>query len=174
MGTLGYMSPEQVKGKPADARSDIFSFGAILYEMLSGQRAFHRETAAETISAILKEDPPDLSVTNQSVPPGLERLVAHCLEKNPEQRFHSAHDLAFDLESVSGASGMGAVAAASGRPAPRVGRLALAGLVAVAAAAGLLAGGRSGRGRRTLRPRSGGSPTVGGPSRPPGSLRTAR
>jgi tRNA A-37 threonylcarbamoyl transferase component Bud32/dipeptidyl aminopeptidase/acylaminoacyl peptidase len=107
MGTLGYMSPEQVKGKPADARSDIFSFGAILYEMLSGQRAFHRETAAETISAILKEDPPDLSVTNQNVPPGLERLVAHCLEKNPEQRFHSAHDLAFDLESLSGSTAPG-------------------------------------------------------------------
>ncbi|MFI4978173.1 MAG: protein kinase [Solirubrobacterales bacterium] len=104
MGTLGYMSPEQVKGKPADARSDIFSFGAILYEMLSGHRAFHHETAAETISAILKEDPPDLSVTNQNMPPGLERLVAHCLEKNPEQRFHSAHDLAFDLDSLSGSS----------------------------------------------------------------------
>src|ERR1017187_10081118 len=104
MGTLGYMSPEQVKGRPADGRSDIFSFGAILYEMLSGQRAFHRETAAETISAILKEDPPDLSVTNQNVPPGLERLGAPCLEKNPEQRFHSAHDLAFDLDSLSGSS----------------------------------------------------------------------
>ncbi len=140
MGTLGYMSPEQVKGKPADARSDIFSFGAILYEMLSGQRAFHRETAAETISAILKEDPPDLSMTNQSVPPGLERLVAHCLEKNPEQRFRSAHDLAFDLESLSTTSGARVVVQSSGGPAPRVGRLALAGLVAVAAAAGLLAG----------------------------------
>ena len=105
LGTLGYMSPEQVKGKPADSRSDIFAFGAILYEMLSGRRAFSRETAAETISAILKEDPPDLSVTNQSVPPGLERIVSHCLEKNPEQRFHSAHDLAFDLESISGTSG---------------------------------------------------------------------
>jgi Tol biopolymer transport system component len=134
------MSPEQVKGKPADARSDIFSFGAILYEMLSGQRAFHRDTAAETISAILKEDPPDLSTTNQNVPPGLERLVAHCLEKNPEQRFHSAHDLAFDLESVSGASGARAVAVATGRPAPRIGRLPLAGLVVAALAAGLIGG----------------------------------
>lgn len=109
----GYMSPEQVKGRAADTRSDIFSFGAILYEMLSGQRAFHRETAAETISAILKEDPPDLSMTSQSVPPGLERLVAHCLEKNPEQRFRSAHDLAFDLESLVGASGTGVRAPAS-------------------------------------------------------------
>src|SRR5450755_1510285 len=105
MGTLGYMSPEQVKGKPADQRSDIFAFGAILYEMLSGARAFHRDSAAETMSAILREEPPDLSATNKNVPPGLERLVAHCLEKSPEQRFHSAHDLAFDLDSVSGASG---------------------------------------------------------------------
>src|SRR6185369_15328587 len=67
MGTLGYMSPEQIKGKPADARSDIFSFGAILYEMLSGKRAFHADSAGETMAAILKEDPPDLSVTNQAI-----------------------------------------------------------------------------------------------------------
>ncbi len=105
MGTLGYMSPEQVRGRPADARSDIFSFGAILYEMLSGRRAFHGDSAADTMSAILKEDPPDLSVTNQNVPPGLDRIVRHCLEKNPEQRFHSAHDVAFDLESLSERSG---------------------------------------------------------------------
>jgi hypothetical protein len=98
MGTLGYMSPEQVRGKAADPRSDIFSFGAILYEMLSGKRAFQGDTAADTMSSILKEDPPDLSLTNQNVSPGLERIVRHCLEKNPEQRFHSAHDLAFDLE----------------------------------------------------------------------------
>jgi Tol biopolymer transport system component len=105
LGTLGYMAPEQVRGKPADARSDIFSFGAILYEMLSGRRAFHGDSAADTMSAILKEDPPDLSVTNQAISPGLERIVRHCLEKNPEQRFHSAHDLAFDLEALSTMSG---------------------------------------------------------------------
>ncbi len=104
MGTLGYMSPEQVKGKSADARSDIFSFGAILYEALSGSRAFHRDTAAETMSAILREEPPDLSATNKNVQPGLERVVRHCLEKNPEERFHSAHDLAFDLEALSDTS----------------------------------------------------------------------
>ncbi len=104
LGTLGYMSPEQVRGRPADPCSDIFSFGAILYEMLSGRRAFHGDSAADTMSAILREDPPDLSVTNQNVSPGLERVVRHCLEKNPEQRFHSAHDLAFDLESLSGVS----------------------------------------------------------------------
>ncbi|MGE5715077.1 MAG: serine/threonine-protein kinase, partial [Acidobacteriota bacterium] len=99
MGTLGYMSPEQVKGQPADQRSDLFSFGAILYEMLSGSRAFHRASAAETISAILREEPPDLSATNRNVQPGLERIVRHCLEKNPEERFYSARDLAFDLEA---------------------------------------------------------------------------
>ncbi len=112
MGTLGYMSPEQVKGKSADQRSDLFSFGAILYEMLSGSRAFHRDSAAETMSAILREEPPDLSATNKSVQPGLERIVRHCLEKNPEERFYSARDLAFDLEALSGLSG--AAAAASG------------------------------------------------------------
>src|SRR5262247_2770985 len=104
MGTVGYMSPEQVKGRAVDHRSDIFSFGAILYEMLSGRRAFHGESAAETLSAILKEDPPDLSETNQRISPALERLVNHCLEKNPEERFHSARDLAFALEALSGAT----------------------------------------------------------------------
>ncbi len=111
LGTLGYMSPEQVRGKQADARSDIFSFGAILYEMLSGNRAFRGDSAADTMSAILKEDPPDLSVTNQSISPGLERIVRHCLEKNPEQRFHSAHDVAFALDALSGTSGSSAMAA---------------------------------------------------------------
>src|SRR2546425_11824937 len=104
IGTVGYMSPEQVRGKGVDHRSDIFSFGAILYEMLSGRRAFRGESAADTMSAILKEDPPDLSETNQNISPGLERLVNHCLEKNPEARFHSANDLAFALEAISGAS----------------------------------------------------------------------
>src|SRR5262245_8403652 len=104
MGTVGYMSPEQVKGRAVDHRSDIFSFGAILYEMLSGRRAFHGESAAETMSAILKEDPPDLSETNQRISPALERLVNHCLEKNPEGRFHSASDLAFALEALSGSA----------------------------------------------------------------------
>src|SRR3989449_1428396 len=104
MGTVGYMSPEQVRGQKVDHRSDIFSFGAILYEMLSGRRAFHRESTADTISAILKEHPPDLSETNQRISPALERLVNHCLEKNPEERFHSASDLAFALEALSGST----------------------------------------------------------------------
>ena len=133
------MSPEQVRGKSADARSDIFSFGAILYEMLSGRRAFQGDTAADTMSAILKEDPPDLSVTNQNISPGLERIVRHCLEKNPEQRFHSAHDLAFDLEALSTSSGapsaVGGVKAVRG-PRVRVPLLAAAAVVAVGIALG--------------------------------------
>ncbi|MBA2704224.1 MAG: protein kinase [Blastocatellia bacterium] len=102
MGTVGYMSPEQLRGKHADARSDIFSFGAVFYEMLSGKRAFQRDSMPETMSAILKEDPPDLSTTNKTVSPALERVVHHCLEKNAEQRFHSASDLAFAIEALSG------------------------------------------------------------------------
>ena len=102
LGTLGYMSPEQLRGLSADERSDIFSFGAILYEMLAGRRAFRGVSAADTMSAILSQEPPDLSPANESVSPGLERIVRHCLEKNPEERFHSAHDLAFDLAALSG------------------------------------------------------------------------
>jgi len=105
MGTVGYMSPEQVRGMALDPRSDIFSLGAILYEMLSGKRAFHGDTPADTMSSILKEDPPELNETNRNVPPALERIVQHCLEKNPESRFHSASDIAFDLEYLSGLSG---------------------------------------------------------------------
>ena len=105
LGTMGYMSPEQVRGKPADARSDIFAFGAILYEMLSGRRAFHGDTAADTMSSILTKDPPELSATNRDISPGLDRVVRHCLEKDPERRFHSAHDLAFGLEALSDSSG---------------------------------------------------------------------
>ena len=101
MGTVGYMSPEQVRGQAADQRSDIFAFGAILYEMISGKRAFHGETSADTMSAILKEEVPELSETARNVPPGLERIVRHCLEKHPAQRFHSAGDLAFDLEALT-------------------------------------------------------------------------
>jgi len=104
LGTAGYMSPEQVRGKAADSRSDIFSFGAILYEMLSGKRAFHGDSAADTMSAILKEDPPDLSETNRNISPALERIVRHCLEKSPAERFQSARDVAFNLEALSNVS----------------------------------------------------------------------
>jgi len=104
LGTAGYMSPEQVRGIAVDHRSDIFVFGAILFEMLSGQRAFRRDTAAETMTAILKEDLPELTEMNRSISPALDRIVRHCLEKNPDQRFQSARDLAFDLEALSLAS----------------------------------------------------------------------
>jgi Tol biopolymer transport system component/tRNA A-37 threonylcarbamoyl transferase component Bud32 len=133
LGTAGYMSPEQVRGVAVDARSDIFSFGAILYEMISGKRAFHRDTAADTMSAILKEDPPDFAETNRNVSPALERIVQHCLEKNPEQRFHSASDIAFDLEHISGVSSTTARATAAAATRPR-GKLliVLAGVAALA------------------------------------------
>src|SRR5262245_34956820 len=143
LGTLGYMSPEQVKGKQADARSDIFAFGAILYEMLSGSRAFHRDTPAETMSAILREEPPDLSATNKNVQPGLERVVRHCLEKSPEERFHSAHDLAFDLEAISGTSATSAAVSAAKGGGIRLGRvplLAAAALAAIALTVGYFVG----------------------------------
>ncbi len=137
MGTLGYMSPEQVKGKPADQRSDIFAFGAILYEMLSGRRAFHRDSAAETMSAILREEPPDLSATNKTVQPGLERIVRHCIEKNPEERFYSMRDVAFDLEALSGLSGAATVA---GEPATSRSRPSWRGVAVAVLATGLVCG----------------------------------
>src|SRR3989441_12239324 len=117
MGTVGYMSPEQLRGRRADHRSDIFSFGAILYEMLSGRRAFHGESTADTMSAILRQDPPELSETNKNVNPALERVVQHCLEKNPEERFHSASDLAFAIQALSGS------AAVSGQMLPMTAQL---------------------------------------------------
>jgi hypothetical protein len=101
MGTVGYMAPEQVRGKVVDHRADIFAFGAILYEMLAGTRAFKRSTSAETMTAILNDDPPGISQVAQSTPPGLQRVVHRCLEKNPGQRFQSASDLAFALEALS-------------------------------------------------------------------------
>ncbi len=104
LGTVGYMSPEQVRGKDADARSDLFSFGSVLYEMISGKRAFKGDSAADVLSAILKEEPPDLEQMNREVSPALERVVRHCLEKNPAERFQSARDLAFDLEALAGSS----------------------------------------------------------------------
>ncbi len=100
MGTVGYMSPEQVCGREADHRSDIFSFGVILYELLSGARAFARETAAETLTAVLKDEPPDLTATNERIHPALDRIVRRCLEKSPDMRFHSAHDLGFALSTL--------------------------------------------------------------------------
>ena len=120
VGTVGYMSPEQVRGQRVDHRSDIFSLGAILYEMLSGKRAFRGESSIETLNAILKEDPPELSESNSQINPALERVVMHCLEKNPEQRFQSARDVVFALEPLSGLSSSRTMTAAlsgtTGRP----------------------------------------------------------
>jgi serine/threonine protein kinase len=105
MGTIGYMAPEQVRGEAADHRTDIFALGAILYEALAGQRAFQKPTSAETMTAILNEHPPDVSQNTPNLPPSLQRVVHRCLEKNPEQRFQSAFDLAFALEELSDVSG---------------------------------------------------------------------
>src|SRR5215475_11384621 len=105
LGTVGYMSPEQVRGQEADHRSDIFSFGMILYEMLSGKRAFNGDSVADVKSAILKEEPPELGETNAKISPALDKIVRRCLEKKPEQRFHSAHDLGFALDTLSTSSG---------------------------------------------------------------------
>jgi eukaryotic-like serine/threonine-protein kinase len=102
MGTVGYMSPEQVRGERADAPSDIFSLGCVLYEMLAGRRAFARETAAQTMTAILEVQPPDLADSGKQIPAAMDQVVTHCLEKNPQQRFQSAHDLAFALRAVHG------------------------------------------------------------------------
>ncbi|MEO6213844.1 MAG: protein kinase [Vicinamibacterales bacterium] len=104
LGTVGYMAPEQVRGLAVDARSDIFSFGAILYEMLAGRRAFRADTPAETMTAILKSDPPEFADSDARISPALDRIVRRCLDKAPDRRFHSAHDLAFALETLSSAS----------------------------------------------------------------------
>ncbi len=108
MGTVGYMSPEQVRGQEADHRADIFSFGIILHEMLSGQRTFTGDSLVELMNAILKEEPPELSETNAKISPQLEKIVRRCLEKKPERRFHSAHDLGFALEALATPSSSGA------------------------------------------------------------------
>ena len=126
LGTVGYMSPEQVRGEPADARSDIFALGAILHEMLSGQRAFRRDTSAETMTAILKEDPPELSTLSKPVSPSMERVVRRCLEKKPLQRFQSARDLAFNLEGVSGISSSATKVVTAAPSKPRKRTLAIA------------------------------------------------
>jgi serine/threonine protein kinase len=104
MGTTGYMSPEQVRGRGIDHRSDIFSFGAVLYEMISGRRAFRGDSAIETLNAILKEEPSELTSLGVNASPALERVIWHCLEKAPERRFQSASDVAFALDALSGVS----------------------------------------------------------------------
>ena len=114
MGTIGYMAPEQVRGRAVDGRADLFAFGAVLYEMLTGARAFHRDTPADTMSAILKEDAPELASVRSDLPPALDRILRHCLEKNPGERFQSARDVAFALEALSGSAATTVVATQSG------------------------------------------------------------
>ena len=139
MGTASYMAPEQVRGEAVDPRTDIFAFGAVLYEMLSGARAFGRNTAAETMTAVLKDDPPDLTTQSSGpgrmVSPALERIVRRCLEKSPEQRFQSARDLSFALSALSGseASSMGRAVAARRRMPLRLWLSVALALVAVSA-----------------------------------------
>ena len=136
VGTAGYMSPEQVRGRPVDQRTDIFAFGAVLYEMVSGKRAFRGDTPADTMSAILKEEPADLTESNRNLPPAFDRIVRHCLEKNPEERFQSAHDIAFALDALTGISSSSGTAIKVETPPTfrlRPLGLAVAGLVVVAA-----------------------------------------
>ena len=140
LGTVGYMAPEQVRGQPVDARTDLFAFGAVLYEMLTGRRAFRRETAAETMTAILRDDPPEAPLAEAHVSPALDRIIRHCLEKEPSQRFQSARDVAFALEALSGSAtsshapaGLEAAGQAPGRSPNRW--VALTGIVAIAALA---------------------------------------
>ncbi len=145
VGTVAYMSPDQVRGQPVDARSDLFSLGVVLYEMLSGKRPFQRDTPADTMSAILREDPPSLAGTTPAIPPALQEIVSQCLEKQPADRFSSAHDLALALQAAGSPKEEGSkVPAAADRrpavPAPRqrFALLALAG-IAVLAVLGALA-----------------------------------
>ncbi|HEY2431257.1 MAG TPA: protein kinase [Vicinamibacterales bacterium] len=137
MGTVGYMAPEQIRGQTVDQRADLFALGAVLYEMLSGQRAFKRETPAETMTAILNEDPPELAATRSDLPAAVERILRHALEKNVNERFQTARDVAFALEALSGsspgtASGVAPVAAV--RRSARWPKITAAALVLVAIA----------------------------------------
>jgi len=144
LGTAGYMSPEQVRGLPADARSDIFAFGAVLYEMLARRRAFQGETAAETMTSVLRDEPPDLHEIDSALPPAVNGVVRRCLEKRAEERFQSTRDVAFALEAVATLPGREAPErAAVGRRRRLVRGLGL-GLAAAAAIAGLAAAGAYG------------------------------
>jgi serine/threonine protein kinase len=104
VGTIGYMAPEQVRGQPVDARADVFAFGAVLYEMVTGRRAFQKTTAADTMTAILTEEPPEVSSSRPGVPAAIDRIVRHCLEKSPGERFQSARDIAFALDTLTAAA----------------------------------------------------------------------
>ncbi len=115
LGTVAYMSPEQLRGKPVDHRSDIFSFGAILYEMLTGRRAFTGESEADTMTAVLREEPAEARLEGAGIPLAYRDLVHHCLEKDVENRFQSAKDLTFAIQTLSGSSSYRAVRIGAGR-----------------------------------------------------------
>ncbi len=140
MGTMGYMSPEQVRGLPVDHRSDIFSLGAILYELLSGSRAFKRQTVADTMAAIMNEEPPELTQSGRNISPALDRVVKHCMEKDRGRRFQSASDVAFALSEQSSSSVVsGAVGAHLAAPPGRKSKVLTAvAVVVVLAAVGVL------------------------------------
>jgi serine/threonine protein kinase len=140
MGTAGYMSPEQVRGEPVDHRTDIFSFGAVLYEMVSAKRAFQRDSAVETMNAILKEDAPEISDLNMPISPGIDRVIRRCLEKNPERRFQSASDLAFAIETLSSPSGTSKAVPAIAKPGRQRWMIAAIAVAAVALAGAFAAG----------------------------------
>jgi hypothetical protein len=144
MGTVGYMSPEQVRGEAADHRSDVFALGVVFYEMLTGRRAFHRDSSVETLNAILKEEPEEFPPDRQ-VPPALDRVVRHCLEKKPEDRYQSVRDLAFELQgwTGSGVTTAKAGAPASGRWRRWLTRAAVASVALAALAGSFLAGRRT-------------------------------
>jgi eukaryotic-like serine/threonine-protein kinase len=136
MGTVGYMSPEQVRGLPVDHRSDVFSFGAILYELLSGRRAFKKDTASDTMAAIMRDEPPELSESGRSVPIALDHIVKHCLEKDRDSRFQSARDITFALSEASGSTATVTSGPQAATAAPRgKGRVWIAAAVAVLVAA---------------------------------------
>jgi Tol biopolymer transport system component len=155
LGTVGYMSPEQVRGLSADARSDIFSLGAVTYEMATGKRPFSGTSAVETMNAVLKEEPPEIS-TIRSVPPEFERILRHCLEKAPEERFQSARDIVFALKSLEQGSSAH-VRASAGLRTVSVRRWALPAAIAaaaLAAAAAFRAGRDAGERRARANPPS--------------------
>src|SRR5216684_2413928 len=131
IGTVAYMSPEQLRGKAVDHRSDIFSVGAILYEMLTGRRAFRGETEVDTITAVLKEDPPEIHLEEASVPVSFQQVVRHCVEKEPENRFQSARDLAFALETLADASGGRTNRPKAAQPRAKIVAWAIAGILLV-------------------------------------------
>ena len=152
LGTVGYMAPEQVRCQPVDGRTDLFALGAVLYEMVTGQRAFRRDTAADTMTAILREDPPELPAAQLAQAPALDRIIRHCLEKNAAERFQSARDVVFALEALgrldvgstpSGGAGTGTASrppelTTGARPTRRLGVL-VGGAIAVLALAAIAA-----------------------------------